>query len=122
MENSFIPAAGSQSWTAAEQPQLTQPKYDVDYLKRKWGKIYLIEVENPNGEPLEYVLRQPDRTIMAAVGKIANTDPFKAGVILVENCLLYGDKTALEDMTVFSAVAEAFEEVNKSRKATIKNL
>lgn len=98
------------------------PKYDVEALKRKHGKIYLIEVENPGGAPFEFVLRQPDRNIMGAVAKVANSDPFKAGVILVENCLLYGDKTALEDITVFSAVAEQFEKVNAARAATIKNL
>ena len=98
------------------------PKYDVEALKRKYGKIVLIEVENPGGNPFEFVLRQPDRNVMGAVAKVANSDPFKAGVILVENCLLYGDKAALDDITVFSAVAEAFEQFNKARAATIKNL
>lgn len=100
----------------------TTPKYDVEALKRKYGKIYLVEVEDPSGTPLEFVLRQPDRNVMGAVAKVANSDPFKAGVILVENCLLYGDKTALDDITVFSAVAEQFEKVNAARAASIKNL
>lgn len=98
------------------------PTYDVEALKRKWGKIYLIEVENPEGTPLEFILRQPDRKIMSAVSKIANSDPFQAGIVLVENCLLYGDRKALEDVTVFAAVSQHFEAVNAARAATIKNL
>lgn len=100
----------------------TTPKYDLEALKRKYGKLYLIEVENPGGSTLEFVLRQPDRNVMGAVAKVANSDPFKAGVILVENCLVFGDKTELDDITVFSAVAEQFEKVNAARAATIKNL
>lgn len=95
----------------------------IEILKRKHGRIFLIEVESDvEGKPYEFILKMPDRKIMGAVAKVAHSDPFNAAFIMVENCLLDGDKTLLEDVSIFSAVSEQFEKVAQSRKATLKNL
>lgn len=96
----------------------------IEVLKRKHGKLFLIEVESDTeGQPPhEFILKMPDRTIMGAVAKMAHGDPFKAAIVMVENCLVDGDKTLLEDVSIFSAVSEQFEKVAQSRKATLKNL
>ncbi len=98
------------------------PSLNVDALKAKYGAVYLIEVDNPDGDPHQFYLKKPDRIIMGAVAKLGSSDPFRAASTLIENCLLAGDKKLLEDMSIFSAVSEQFETVNQARKATIKNL
>lgn len=107
----------------AETKFFTELEENVNIFKRKHPgiQLYLIEVENDDA-PLQFVLKQPDRKIMAAVAKLAHSDPFQSAVVLIENCLVYGDKAHLDDVSVFSAVSEKFESAMQSRKATIKNL
>ncbi len=95
---------------------------NVEALKQKHGAVYLIEVDNPGGDPFQFFLKKPDRIIMSAVAKLGSTDPLRAASTLIENCLLAGDKKLLDDITIFSAVSEQFETVIQARKATIKNL
>lgn len=96
----------------------------VEKLKREHGKLHLVEVagETDGDVPHFFVLRQPDRKVMAAAAKVGHTDPFEAGSIVIRNCLVWGDSHLLDDMSIFAAVSEQFERVNKARAATIKNL
>jgi hypothetical protein len=106
---------------ALEAAGLTDPK--VAALKKAHGKLWVIEVENPEGNwPHVFVLKQPDRKTLSAAAKVGHTDPYQAGEIVVKNCLVHGDAALLEDVTIFSAVSAQFEKVNQARAATIKNL
>lgn len=92
--------------------------------KVRHTNIYLITVEpaEPDGERLEYLFKQPDRKVLAAAGKFAASDPMRAAEVMMDNCILEGDKKQLEDVAVFTAVAAQFEEINKPREAAIKKL
>lgn len=90
--------------------------------KARHADIYLVEVENGEAETLEYLFKSPDRKTMSAAGKIAMTDPVRSMEVLIDNCLLEGDKKQLENSQVFQAVAEQFEVINKPREASIKKL
>lgn len=116
-------------------PQEVQPMYEpqeaagltdnlVAKLKREHGKLHLVEVagETDGDAPHFFVLRQPDRKVMAAAAKVGHTDPFEAGSIIIRNCLVWGDAGLLDNMSIFAAVSEQFERVNKARAASIKNL
>lgn len=96
----------------------------IETLKRQHGKLHLVEVagETDDDSPLYFVLRQPDRKVMAAAAKLGHSDPFEAGSIIIRNCLVWGNADLLDDMSVFAAVSEQFERVNKARAASIKNL
>jgi hypothetical protein len=96
----------------------------VEKLKRKHGKLYLVEVagEREGDAPHYFVLKSPDRKIMGAAAKIGHSDPFGAGDLMIRNCLVWGDESLLDDMGVFSALMAEFEKVNQARAATIKNL
>ena len=97
----------------------------VEALKRKYPntKLVLIEVESGvEGEMHEFILKHPDRKIMCAVAKLAHSDPFQSVIVLIDNCLVSGEKSLLEDITIFSAVSEKFENAIQAKKATIKNL
>lgn len=99
-------------------------KQVIEKHKRKYGEIYLVEVEGrePGDPPLEFLFRRPDRKTMAAAAKFAATDPYMATEIMVKNCLLEGDEKALEEPDVMAAVATQFEEIQKPRAARLKKL
>lgn len=92
--------------------------------KAKHKNIYLITVEpaEVDGEQAQFLFKQPDRKVLAAAGRFAATDPMKAAEVMLDNCLLEGDKLLLDDVAVFTAVAAQFEEINKPREAAIKKL
>lgn len=94
----------------------------VKELKRAHGAdLFMVEVENGD-EPIELVFKKPTRQVMSASAKFAQSDPLKGAEIMIENCLVHGDKKWLDDLTVFTAVAEQFGEINKAREATLKKL
>lgn len=92
--------------------------------KARHKNIYLITVEGETKEEenIEFLFKQPDRKILAAAGKFAASNPLQAADIMMQSCLLEGDKNALEDTAVFTAVAAQFEEINKPRESAIKKL
>lgn len=96
---------------------------EIDALKRKHGKLFQVDVEPDGDAPaLIFLFREPDRKTMSATVKISQTDPLQAAEIMVKNCLVWGDAKELDNMAVFTAVSAQFEEINKARTATIKNL
>ena len=92
--------------------------------KKQYGKVYEIRVapEEEGEQDLVYYFRAPDRKILAASQKMASIDPLQAAEVIIKNCLIQGDENALEDMSVFQAVAEQFGEINKVRESQIKKL
>jgi hypothetical protein len=95
---------------------------DKEKLKRQHGPhLHVVTVKGEDGE-LVFVFKRPDRSTLAAAAKFASTDPIRAAEVMIETCLVEGDKTALEDITVFQAVAEAFGELNRPREFTLVKL
>lgn len=107
------------------QPVAMLSPEDIAALKRKHGpELFLVEVEpaQAGDNPLQFVLKKPDRKTLSASSKVAMTDPIAAADVAIKNCLVWGDPAHLEDVSIFQALAEKFEEINKARQATLKNL
>lgn len=96
----------------------------IKSLKKKHGTVYLIEVdpEEDGGEPIELVFKKPDRPTLSAAAKFAQSDPIRSGEIVLQNCLVHGPAEVLQDMSVFQAVSQQFEEITKARQARLKKL
>lgn len=96
----------------------------INKWKRRHGGIFAIEVapEGGAGEPLVFVFRKPDRAVFAASTKVAQSDPLQAADVMIRSCLLTDNAGELDDMSVFQAVADQFQEMNKAREATLKKL
>lgn len=96
----------------------------IKTLKKKHGTVFLIEVdpEDAGDEPIELIFKKPDRATLSAAAKFAQSDPIKSGEIVLQNCLVYGPAEALQDMSVFQAVSQQFEEITKARQARLKKL
>lgn len=105
-----------------KQQGLDFPTDKIEMWKKQYGNLYLIEVENPNGDPHVFVLKQADRRTLSAAAKVGHSDPLQAAEIMIKNALVWGDASLLEDVTIFSAVSQQYEKVNQARAATIKNL
>jgi hypothetical protein len=93
---------------------------EIDNLKKKHGKIYLISVIDPNTQqPSHFWFKKPNMKIMSAATSHAN-NPFKMGGIMFDQCLIKGDKTAKDDVDVYPAIIEKLAETIKTAKATLE--
>lgn len=98
--------------------------FNVDRLKREHGQVFLVEVEpeKPGELPIQFVFKMADRKIMSASAKVAMTDPLASVEVMVKNTLVWGDKSALDDIRIFSAVSAQVERIHEPRTAKLKNL
>lgn len=98
----------------------------IRQLKQKHGdQLYLVEVapEKEAGEPLQFVFKKPDRRVLSATAAAYNRqDYIGATEIMAINCCVWGDEDVLRRDDVLAAVAPHFEEINKVRASTLKNL
>jgi hypothetical protein len=108
-----------------ENTQTKRPTLgEVQALKTKHGEIYEIEVQpgEIGGETLVFLFKRPDRKTLSATAKIAQSDPVQAAVVMLTNCLVWGEVKHFDDMAVFQSVSSHFEEINKARESTLKKL
>lgn len=94
---------------------------DVEALKRKYGRIYEVSVEDGENT-YKGVFRRPDMGTMSAFTKLSKTDEFKAMQVLITNCLIEGDTEIKEDALVLMQAAGQLTSLVTAQKATIKNL
>lgn len=94
----------------------------VEDWKRQYGSVYLVEVDDEQGEPLSFFFRPPDRKIISAVSAIQERDQVQAAETMIFSCLLDGPREALEDVTVFAAVSLEVEKLARPRRAALKKL
>lgn len=93
---------------------------EIEALKNKHGKVFLVEVENPNTNLVEYFwFKKPDMRVLSAAATFAD-QPFKMGVILFDNLLIEGDETVKNDVDVFPTLVGLLAETIKTAKGTIK--
>lgn len=107
---------------AKELEKLTGGLTKVQFtaLKKKHGKIYLIEVIDPTTKETKYFwFKKPDMKVLSVSAKYSD-DPFKMGEIMFQNCLIEGDREAKNDVDVFPAIVAELSATIKSAKATLK--
>lgn len=96
----------------------------IDRAKAKYGEIYLVEVKplTKGDDPLQYLLKAPERKVLAASAKLATSDPLQATEVMLKNCIIEGDIKALDDNRIFLAVSAHLQTINKPRVATLKKI
>lgn len=91
-------------------------------LKNQHGKIYHIWYEDEDEETTHHFwFKKPTRLIISAVAKVEEDDPIEAVCILFKNCLIHGDKDAIEDVDVIGSIGPVLQKLIKRRQAHIKN-
>ena len=90
----------------------------IEALKRKHGEIFQIDVE---GEK-PFVLKKPDLACVSAYAKLVNTDSIKAAQVVLNSCIIEGDKTKLEEPEVLLSLVKHVNSLMTTRRSTIKKL
>lgn len=99
--------------TDKEQAQRLKSKY-------KTGKIFLIEVEDDDGNPVKGWLRNPTRQEAGMVAKLAGTDPVKSIEVLLNSVWLEGDDRIKTDDDLFFSAMPQLNNVLTIRNAELK--
>lgn len=95
---------------------------EIKNLKAKHGKdLRLCSVTTQNGETFAFVLKKPTRGVIQAVSGVGD-DTTKASDLMIENCVIAGDKDALEDGEVFVAVLEEVGNLFGAATTSVKKL
>lgn len=99
----------------------TLSEAEIAKLKARYGRIYIVEVEDDDSEVYVAYFKRPDMSTLAAMTKMAKTDDIQAGKILVENCFVGGSEAVKTDPALFVATVGQLGHVVGSVKARIKN-
>ena len=73
-----------------------------------------------NAAQLDYYFRQPTRAEMSAAIKASKNDEMMFADVIIDNCLLLGNREALENLGVFISVSEHLEALIGKRAGELK--
>jgi len=86
-------------------------KADYTALIAKGIKPQHLKVDLGDGEVYNFLAVRPSKVVMQAVGMAGrNNDYDKANELLINACIQFGDKHALEDGVVYAAVLQALSQ------------
>lgn len=102
-------------------PVIGPTEEEIAVLKKKHGELFLIRVE---GDPVEvFVFKKSDRKVISATAAAYNRgDHVGAVETMAINTLVWGDESRLKDDGILTSIAPHFEEINRARVSTLKNL
>lgn len=92
--------------------------------KRQYGNVYAIEVsvdDDNESKAVGYFVK-PDIKTLSSSSRYLETDPFKAGEVIFENCYIGGSELFKTDDEVKLAAITKLGELFKLRAAEIKKL
>lgn len=95
--------------------------------REQFGRIVEIEIPleeddlNGDGDVASFVLKKPSREVLYAIANYAQEKKLrKANEVLIKNCVLGGDMSALDDDDIYFAVIEECSKLSNTKKARLK--
>jgi hypothetical protein len=85
-------------------------------------KLATLTSDDNSFNPIDVVVRVPDRTSMGEFEKWLDKNPNRAKEVLIKACLLSSKEAVLANDDMFMAAFNALAEILPIQKATIKNL
>lgn len=87
-------------------------KSEYEALLAKHKALYIVDVVFSNTEKYQFISKRPTRTVIEAV--VANqNDTFKVADLMIENMIVAGDKSVLDDGVVFNRTIEQLGQIVK---------
>lgn len=94
-------------------------KEKIKEWKEKYGEIFQIELDGYG----QLIFRKPTRQQVGMAMANARTNPLELPVVLVQNCLLHGDKPKLlEDPGALVGLMNVADEIIGTKAAEVKKL
>jgi hypothetical protein len=95
----------------------------IKMLKHQYGKLILVELEQEGEQPAEqFVFKKPNMATVSAASRFTQNDPMRATLILFNDCLVWGDKTIVDDPEKFLSVSQHMQDLLKVRVSNVKEL
>jgi hypothetical protein len=97
---------------------------EIDALKRIHGQdLWHIQLDRQDAqEEIDFVLKKPPIPTVSAYIKISQSDPLKAALVLLNDCIVHGPKDKVEDPEVVLALNRHLNSLIKVRESSIKKL
>lgn len=96
----------------AEITKLKIPEAEFRELKAKYGKLYVVDIQVDEDEAYQFIVRRPTRVLIEAVAD--TKDITKTNDMIIKGMVVGGDRDALEDGLVYSALMSKLGEVMQS--------
>lgn len=95
---------------------------NLEVLKERHGAIYEVVVSeaNEDGTDEVFIFREPNRAELKAATKMGMNDPLAGSEVIIENCLVFGNRELLEKTGVFLAVSEHLDVIIGKKVSAIK--
>ena len=93
-------------------------KEEINKLKKKHGTLWLITFEDNK----EVVVKKPSRQVLKLAMSKAQTDPLGFAEVILQNCMVGGDKEVAQDDDYFLSAAGQLEELMNVKSSEIKKL
>ncbi len=95
---------------------------EIDQLKNDYGDLILISVKDEDQSEDHYWFKKPDMNTMEAAGSMIERNPVKANTIVIQNCLVKGDKNkAISDVSTYVTLAPHMEKLINQKDSEVKN-
>lgn len=123
MENKLQEMAGYESLTAEEKSKINGfTEAEHNDLKDKYGnRLRMVTVQTEDGR-YDYLVIRPSRAHMMLVASKGKEGDFEsANNVLIQNCVVAGDKQAIEDdYAVYSTLLTAIQQMTEAVQAFIR--
>lgn len=90
----------------------------ITRLKFKHGDLILITVEGAG----DFVFKKPDMATVSAVCAISKDDPMASNICLFNNCLVWGDADAVNDVSIMLSISTHLDNLLEVKLSTVKKL
>lgn len=92
--------------------RLKIPEAEFQELKAKYGRLYVVDIQVDEDEAYQFIVRRPTRILIEAVAD--TKDIAKTNDMIIKGMVVGGDRKALEDGLVYSALMSKLGEVMQS--------
>ena len=91
---------------------------EIDELKKEHGELLMVGV---GGKEKEYFwFKKPNASTMSNYLRLQNNDPYRAGQVVFNDCLVKGRPEASEDVTVFMNVLPQLSDIIEQLEVEVK--
>jgi len=73
---------------------------EINNLKKSNGELLLVTVKK-DGKDLHFWFKKPTSSTMSNYLRLQMQDPYRAGQVIFNDCLVLGESSAVDDVTTF---------------------
>lgn len=92
---------------------------EIDNLKKSHGELLLVTVKK-DGQELHFWFKKPGSATMSNYLRLQMQDPYRAGQVVFNDCLVLGEKNAVDDVEIFMNILPALSGIVEKLETEVK--